>query len=98
MKDLINDEEEEEIEEDSDDDVNKKRKHGEDDEDDDDDLDDDDWALLQDNLGPDFVREKKKLKRVKRIVDDEEENEPADAREAIANELFDGMLFMISFG
>ncbi|KAI1293803.1 Transcription elongation factor SPT6 [Halotydeus destructor] len=88
MKDLINDDEEEEPD-DSDDDLNKKRKHGDDDDSDSDDLDEEDWALLQDNLGERIVPKKKKFKRVKRIADEESDKEPEDAREAIANELFD---------
>lgn len=90
MKDLINDEPEEEA--DSEDDLNRKRK-GRDDsgsEDIEDDLDEDDYALLQDNLGEKFVPKKKKFKRVRRIADEDSDKEPEDAREAIANELFDG--------
>lgn len=90
MKDMINDEPEEE-EADSDDDINRKRKHGDDDEDSvNDDLDDEDLALLEENLGEKFVPKKKKLKRVVRLTEEESDTEETDAKEALANELFDG--------
>ncbi|GFR31977.1 transcription elongation factor SPT6 [Trichonephila clavata] len=95
MKDLINDDEEEEEEEDkedSDDDIGRKRKKRH--EDFDDGLEDEDYDLLEENLGV-KVQRKKKFKRLRRIEDEESDNEAdddreVDDREAIANELFEG--------
>lgn len=80
MKDLINDEEEEEAE-----DENNPTKES-DEESEEDRLDDEDLDLLEENLGY-KVQRKRKLKRVK-IMDDDSEEE-TDHREAIAQELFD---------
>lgn len=88
MKDLINDEEEE-VEEDSDDEVDKKRRHHDDF---DDNLEDEDYDLIEENLGV-KVQRKKKFKRVRRIEDEESDNEESKDstnRDAIANELFEG--------
>lgn len=99
MKDLINDEEEEEEQEDSEDDV-KKRKHRDEDSASDD-LDEEDLALLKENLGDGFVQKPKKFKRVKRIADEDSDDEPTDAKKKIENELFDGenmqMLYRVFF-
>ncbi|KAL1440168.1 hypothetical protein MTO96_009978 [Rhipicephalus appendiculatus] len=90
MKDLINDEEEE-VEEDSDEDVGgkKKRRHHDDF---DDNLEDEDYDLIEENLGV-KVQRKKKFKRVRRIEDEESDNEESKDstnRDAIATELFEG--------
>ncbi|XP_054723966.1 LOW QUALITY PROTEIN: transcription elongation factor SPT6-like [Uloborus diversus] len=92
MKDLINDEEEEE-EKDSDEEIvrKKKKRH----EELDDEFEDDDYDLIEENLGV-KVQRKKKFKRLKRIEDEESDDEAEDSgkgvddREAIANELFEG--------
>lgn len=89
MKDLINDEEESEDEDDSseDDDAGTKRSH-DDDEDDDDSLEDDDIDLIQENLGV-RIDKKKKFKRIKTILSDEDSEEgEADEGRKIHNELF----------
>lgn len=91
MKDLINDEEEEE-EEESDEEVTG-RKRGREDDELEEDLEDEDYDLIEENLGV-RVQRKKKFRRIRRLEDDDEEDEnqnrePADEREAIANELFD---------
>ncbi|CAL1273727.1 unnamed protein product [Larinioides sclopetarius] len=94
MKDLINDDEEEEDDdkEDSDDEIGRKRKKRH--EDYDDGLEDEDYDLLEENLGV-KVQRKKKFKRLRRIEDEESDNEAdedreKEDREAIANELFEG--------
>lgn len=83
LKDLINDEEEEEQDDDNAGDQAKES----DEESEEDRLDDDDLDLLEENLGY-KVQRKRKLKRV-RLMDDESDEEPTDDREAIAQELFD---------
>lgn len=97
MKDLICDDEEEDEEEknsESDEEVGRKKKkrHADYDED----LEEEEYALLEENLGM-KVQRKKKFKRLKRPDDEESDNEETqesgggvDAREAIANELFEG--------
>ncbi|GAB6026482.1 hypothetical protein CHUAL_012908 [Chamberlinius hualienensis] len=93
MKDLIDDNEEEEEESDSDSFVGK-RKRAEEDDDLDDRLEEDDYDLIEENLGVKVQR--KKFRRVQQIEDDESDEEEnhdqsqGHAREAIANELFDG--------
>lgn len=82
--DLINDDIEEEGG--SDEEISKKRLHSDDEEED---LEDDEYALLEENLGY-RVDRKKKLRRVKRFEDSDNEDEVQDERQAIANELFDG--------
>ena len=95
MKDLINDDEEDEDDDDDDERGSQKRKHADEDEDSaNEDLDEEDLHLLEENLGVKFTQKKKKFKRVRRIDDEESDKEgsqPDDAREAIANELFDGV-------
>ncbi|XP_051159276.1 transcription elongation factor SPT6-like isoform X2 [Leptopilina boulardi] len=89
LKDLIDDGP---IEEDGDDSDNsersKKRKRSDDDFDDR--LEDDDYDLIEENLG--VKVERKRFKRVQKIVDEEseEEAEQEEERDAIANELFEG--------
>ncbi|GIX89466.1 transcription elongation factor SPT6 [Caerostris darwini] len=88
MKDLINDDVEEE---DSDIEIGSKRKKRLDFNDV---LEDEDYDLLEENLGV-KVQRKKKFKRLRRIEDEESDNETdenreVDDREAIANELFEG--------
>ena len=85
--DLINDDIEEEGNSD-DEEISGKRRRQDDDEEEED-LEDDDYALLEENLGYKVDR-KKKLKRVKRFEDSDNEDEVTDERQAIANELFDG--------
>lgn len=95
MKDLINDDVEEEV--DSDDGVGTKRKHADDDdEEDNEELDEEDLALLSENLGVSFENKKKKLKRVRRLSDGESDQDEVaeDPKNAIANELFDGMIII----
>ncbi|XP_064461195.1 transcription elongation factor SPT6-like [Ornithodoros turicata] len=89
MKDLINDEEEE-VDDDSDNEVGKKKRRHHDDFDDN--LEDEDYDLIEENLGV-KVQRKKKFKRVRRIADEESDNEESKEsmnRDAIANELFEG--------
>ncbi|KAH9493338.1 Transcription elongation factor SPT6 [Dermatophagoides farinae] len=96
MKDLINDDVEEEEDDDdvdSEDDIGRGHKRSHDDDDLEEDLEDDDYDLLEENLGRRIER-KKKFRRVRRLEDDDEDDEEdrgdtLNAREAIANELFD---------
>lgn len=96
MKDLINDDDEDEDDDEDDDRGSAKRKHADEEDEDsaNEDLDEEDLHLLEENLGVKFTQKKKKFKRVRRIDDEESDKEgsqPDDAREAIANELFDGL-------
>jgi len=76
---------EEEVEEDSEDDdvPGRKRKHES--EDDEEEIDDDDLDLIQENTG--IKIKKKKHSRVK-ILDSDEEEEPEDAHDQIAQDIF----------
>ncbi|KAL3212421.1 hypothetical protein MRX96_035922 [Rhipicephalus microplus] len=67
----------------------KKRRHHDDF---DDNLEDEDYDLIEENLGV-KVQRKKKFKRVRRIEDEESDNEESKDstnRDAIATELFEG--------
>ncbi|XP_058804062.1 transcription elongation factor SPT6 isoform X2 [Phymastichus coffea] len=95
LKDLIDDNpiEEESDGDDSDASQNSKKRKKSDDEDFDDRLDDEDYDVIEENLG--VKVERKRFKRLKRIDDEESEDEGQDQeaeqdRDAIANELFDG--------
>ncbi|XP_039292182.1 transcription elongation factor SPT6 isoform X2 [Nilaparvata lugens] len=94
VPDLIDDEpiEEDDSDNDSDGSGGSKKRKKSDDEEFDDRLEDEDYDLIEENLG--VKVERKRFKRLKRIVDEESDNEGAEAdegeeREAIANELFD---------
>lgn len=89
MKDLINDEEEEEDDEDSDDDEGGTKRARDDDEDDNSSssLDEEDFDLINDNLGI-RVEKKKKFKRIKTTLNDDDSEEEVDDGKRIQNELF----------
>lgn len=86
MKDLINDEEEEDAEE-SDDEVSGRKRSHDEEEEDNSDLDSEDLELIEENAGV-KIQKKKKFKRIRRISDDEDEDENVDDGEVIARELF----------
>ncbi|XP_012145851.2 transcription elongation factor SPT6 isoform X1 [Megachile rotundata] len=93
LKDLIDDNPIEESEgEDSDASGTSKKRKKSDDEDFDDRLEDEDYDLIEENLG--FKVERKRFKRLRRIQDEEseeeQEKEADEERDAIANELFEG--------
>uniref|UniRef100_A0A8D8RJL4 Transcription elongation factor SPT6 n=1 Tax=Cacopsylla melanoneura TaxID=428564 RepID=A0A8D8RJL4_9HEMI len=89
LEDLIDDAPIEEDDDESDDE-NRKRKISDDELDDR--LEDDDYDLIEENLGM-KVQRKKQFKRLKRIEDDESDDDgneqEGNARDMIANELFD---------
>ncbi|XP_052215259.1 transcription elongation factor SPT6-like isoform X2 [Dreissena polymorpha] len=94
MKDFINEdvEEDEPEEEEEEGAGGEKRKHESEEEDDQ--LEDEDYDLIEENLGI-KVKRSKKLKRIKRVITDDEDSEQegekeGDERERIANELFEG--------
>lgn len=94
MKDFINEDDDVEDGEDGEDEgaSGEKRKHESEEEDDQ--LEDEDYDLIEENLGI-KVKRAKKLKRIKRIVSDDEDSDKegeheGDEQERIANELFEG--------
>ncbi|XP_053375824.1 transcription elongation factor SPT6-like isoform X2 [Mercenaria mercenaria] len=94
MKDFINEDDdvEEEVDEEEEGEGEKKRKHESEEEDDQ--LEDEDYDLIEENLGI-KVQRAKKLKRIKRMISDDEDSEKEEetegaAQERIANELFEG--------
>ena len=89
LKDLIDDNPIEESEGEDSETSEVKRKRGDDEFDDR--LEDDDYDLIEENLG--ITVERKRFKRLRRIEDkesDDEEEQPGEERDAIANELFEG--------
>ena len=86
MRDLINDEEEEDDDESSDEDgVGTKRSHDDDDESSS--LEEDDLDLIEENTGR-RITKKKKFKRIRKLDDEDSDEEEADEAKQIGNELF----------